>query len=474
MCDKVNIVSDSIDSDQSKIHGPYVANPVNFIRFIFNDPSRSPLALLTLGALYVAALAPFMIGTSGHGVTIGRYRIDLDVYRLGSQAWIHGRDLYGTLPVTVSGAKLPFSYPPIAAILFTPFSLVPMQVASTALILAGVGMLAFTLALFLRSVLAWNQKTKALLVWLLPVALLLEPVRNTMNYGQINLVLMLLVSVDCLGRDPRWPRGALVGIAAAVKLTPAVFILYFLVKKDYRAAMVALLSFAASTGIGFLLAWRDSVEYWTSVIFQPGRDGSLSYAANQSIQGVLARAGLSANSLAGVSIWIVLSLAVVIVAWLGMCRFNRLKFDAWVLSLNALVGLLISPISWSHHWIWAEPALLTLIIVSWKLGNKPILWTASAGVLVLALAPHWLVLARYPNDLAWPPLAQIIGSSYVVLAFAILLLSIGRFETREATQPAVPREPRVVPCPLDAKQGTLAGLGPKGSGRSGWWRGRRR
>jgi alpha-1,2-mannosyltransferase len=104
---------------------------------------------------------------------------------------------------------------------------------------------------------------RRLLPWALPAALLLEPIRSTLTYGQINALLMALVAFDCLTRAPRWPRGILVGIAAAVKLTPAVFLLFFLLRRDLRSAARAGLSFAACTGAGFALAPHDSLRYWT-------------------------------------------------------------------------------------------------------------------------------------------------------------------------------------------------------------------
>ena len=128
--------------------------------------------------------------------------------------------------------------------------------------------------------------------WLLPAALLLEPVRNTLAYGQINIVLMALVALDCLTEAPRWPRGALIGLAAAVKLTPAAFVLFFLLRRDYRAAAAAGVSFAAATAAGFVLAGHDSVRYWTAAVFQTGRIGNPATPANQCLQAVLARAGL--------------------------------------------------------------------------------------------------------------------------------------------------------------------------------------
>ena len=116
-----------------------------------------------------------------------------------------------------------------------------------------------------------------------------------------------------------------------------------------------------------MLAWHDSVEYWTSVIFQASRPGSPAYAANQSIQGVLARAGLDPHSPAGAVTWLVLSAVVVTLACLGIRRAFAASADAWALSLNAFAGLLISPVSWSHHWVWGEMAVLTLAILGGRL-----------------------------------------------------------------------------------------------------------
>lgn len=380
--------------------------------------------------LWVAATP--LVGSSGYGLSLGRYRIDLNVYRIGSQAWLHGVGLYGPLPATAIGVRLPFSYPPISAVLLSPLSLVPMAVASAALTLISIALLAVVLHVFMRSLSAAHVKSRWHVRWLLPVALLLEPVRNTLNYGQINVILMMLVSVDCLYRRPSRTRGALVGIAAAIKLTPMAFILYFLVQKDYRAACMAGISFIGCTCVGFLLAWRDSVQYWTSIIFQPSRDGGVAYAANQSIQGVLSRAGVNMSSTAGTTLWLGLSLVAVILAYAGMRRARSKKLDAWVLSLNALAALLISPISWSHHWVWAELAILALVLISWRSRDKVGLAVAFTGTVILAVAPQWLMQARDPNDLTWAAWEQVVGSSYVILAVVILVFSATFARWRQA------------------------------------------
>jgi alpha-1,2-mannosyltransferase len=377
-------------------------------------------SLFLLVAVNLAAAAFFLLSFSRHGAGFGPYRIDLDVYRIAGQVWRQGGSLYGALPATAAGPRLPFSYPPAAAIQLSPLSLVPMAVAGTVLTLATIALAALVLRVFLRVPGAAGSWWTA--AWLLPAALLLEPVRNTLNYGQVNLALMALVSLDCLAPRARWPRGALVGLAAAVKLTPAAFVLFFLLRRDYRAAATAAGSFAACTGAGFLLAPRDSARYWTSVIVATGRPGSPWYAANQSIQGVLARAGVNPHTPAGTAAWLALSAVVLVLACRGMRRALAGSADAWALSLNAFAALLISPISWSHHWVWGETAMLTLALLGGQRQRRAAL-IAACGLAVFAAAPQWWFPSGGSRELGWAAWQQILGSSYVILAAGVLLLS---------------------------------------------------
>jgi alpha-1,2-mannosyltransferase len=381
-------------------------------------PAR-PAARALLVAVNLAALAFFVLAYSRHGVGFGPYRIDEDVYRIGSRAWLRGQSLYGPLPPTSSGARLPFSYPPIAAVLLAPLALLPTAVATTVLTLVTIALTALVLRLFLHSAAGPAAGSWWTISWLLPAALFLEPVRNTLNYGQVNVILMALVAFDCLTAAPRWPRGALVGLAAAVKLTPAAFVLFFLLRRDWPAARAAALSLAAGTGAGFVFDWHDSVAYWTSVVFQPGRPGSPAYVANQSIQGVLARAGVDPHTPAGAVVWLALSALVVTAACRGMRYALAASADAWALSLNALAALLVSPISWSHHWVWAETAMLTLGLLSARGRHLGGLALAAGGTAVLAAAPQWWFAGGRDREPGWE---QAVVSSYVILAAAVLLL----------------------------------------------------
>jgi alpha-1,2-mannosyltransferase len=389
----------------------------------------SPAARAGLVAVNLAAVVFFALLFPWHGLGSGPYRIDLDVYRIGSQVWLHEGNLYGQLPATASGMRLPFSYPPVAAVLLAPLSVVPVPVAGAALTVGTIALTALVLRVFLRSAAVFPGSAAGAragswwtVCWLLPGALFLEPVRNTLDYGQVNVALMALVAMDCLAARGRWPRGVLVGIAAAVKLTPGAFVLFFLLRRDWRAAGGAVAGFAASTGLGFLLAPGDSARYWTSVFFQAGRPGSPSYAANQSIQGVLARAGLDPHTAAGAAAWLALSAVVLALACRGMRRALDCSADALALSLNAFAALLISPISWSHHWVWGEPALLVLAIAGARRGRGGLV-LAGCGLALFAAAPQWWFPSGGNRELSWAVWQQALGSGYVLFAVAVLSLA---------------------------------------------------
>jgi alpha-1,2-mannosyltransferase len=391
--------------------------------------ARLPLIAVTV------ALAAHDLVSSGHGIGLSPYRIDLDVYRIGSLTWLHGGNLYGVLPRTSAGIRLPFSYPPVAAVVLSPLAVVPMAVAGFALTLASIGLTWVVLRVVTRSL-----SSRLDLWWLLPAALELEPVRATVSFGQVNIALMALVAVDCLHPGPRWPRGALVGLAAAVKLTPMAFILFFLIRNDRRAASTAAVSFAAVTSAGFILDWHDSVRYWTSVVFSTSRPGSPAFVSNQAISGVLARSGLDPHGQVASAAWLALSAAVVVVAVTGMRRALAGGEPACALSVNALAALLISPISWSHHWVWAAPALMCLAVTgrrhSWR-GGVAAAW---AGLVLFEVSPMWLLPhSGTAGELGWAWWEQVIGDTYMIFGAVVLVLA-ARFTPRHGGQPQAPTQ----------------------------------
>jgi alpha-1,2-mannosyltransferase len=404
-------------------------------------------ARLPLIAVTVALVASNLVSFGRHGIGLSRYRIDLDVYRIGSLAWLHGGSLYGALPPTSAGIGLPFSYPPVAAVVLAPLAVVPMAVASFMLTLASIALTWVVLRVFTRSRSPRpGLRSRVSLWWLMPAALALEPVRATLSFGQVNIALMALVTVDCLHLAPRWPRGAMVGLAAAVKLIPMAFILFFLVRNDRPAARTTVISFAAVTAAGLILDWHDSVRYWTGVVFSTSRPGSPAFVSNQSVSGVLARAGLDPHSQGGSAAWLALSAAVAVVAVIGLRRATAAGEPALALSVNALAALLISPISWTHHWVWAAPALIGLAVTgrrhSWRGGVA----AAAAGLVLFEVSPMWLLPHGANAELGWAWWQQVIGDAYVIFG-AIVLVLAARFTPRPGGPPRGPAP--AVACAAD-------------------------
>ena len=404
-----------------------------------NPAGRPRSALIVTLNLVVAAIYLVHVG---HGTGLGCYRIDLEVYRTGARVLLHGGDLYGQLPRLGDGHELPFTYPPFAALSFIPLAILGYSMANWLLTAITIACVAASLWCFASSTGAEaGVRMRRLLPWAVPAALLLEPVRSTLTYGQINVLLMALVSFDCLTRAPRWPRGILVGIAAALKLTPGVFLLFFLLRRDLRSAARAGLSFAACTGAGFALAPHDSLHYWTKIAYQPARIGGISFASNQSVLGTLARLGLS--NPARTWLWLTLCLLVAALTVIGMRGALKAGQVTSALLLNAVAGLLISPISWSHHWVWAAPALLIYLSTTNPKRRRPPTF-ALLALLTFAIAPHWLLPSGGGRELHWAWWQQTIGDSYTLIGLAAL--------TRAAITNVLPLLKRWGPGPA----GTLA------------------
>lgn len=365
-------------------------------------------ALVGLGVVNVAVVA-WVLLSFRDGVLGSAYRMDLDVYRVAVDVWWQGGNVYERLPMLQNGWHLPYLYPPVAIVVLAPFAVVPLWLASAVWALVTIAAIAIVLVVVLR---ALDVRPTALLVGaLLPVSLALEPVRETLYFGQINWLLMLLVVADCLVRTPRWPRGMLVGIAAAVKLTPAVFVLFFLLRGDRRAALTAGVSFLGATALGFLVSWSNSVQFWTHEAFYSSQFRGMSNEMNQSLKVMLVRFGVDPKML-----WPLLAVAVLGVTAIGMRRAFAAGWPAWALGLNALCTLLISPVSYSHHWVWAVPILLTGAVFAWRTRSAIAIAAVAAGTLLFVVSPHWWWDPATP----WHIWRLLTGNAYVWAAMAVL------------------------------------------------------
>ncbi|MEV6446687.1 glycosyltransferase 87 family protein [Amycolatopsis sp. NPDC051716] len=392
-------------------------------------------------------LVAVLVSYNGGRWRFPAYRVDLDVYRLGSAALLHGQALYGTLPPTGDGQSLLFTYPPFAAIVLAPLALLPYWAACLALTLLTFGVLAVVLVTVLRALGArcdWRRVAVLLLA-----AEVLEPVLRTLYAGQIDLLLLVLVVLDVLVDTPRWPRGLLIGLAAAVKLTPAVFLLYFLLRRDGRAAVTAVVTFLAATAVGFLLAGADSVRFWTGALWDTGRVGEPTYAGDQSLLGLLARAGVPPEARTAWWLPLVVVVVVLVLTALGVRRALAAGERTVALGLNAIGGLLVSPISWTHHWVWAVVVLLGWAELARRTRRRGFAVLAGAGAVLFVAGPQWWWPRGGEVERQWSFLQQLTGNGYVLFGLAVLLTAVlVRFpRPAEPVSAAVPARAGASPLP---------------------------
>ncbi len=389
--------------------------------------SRSGRALLWCLVWVLAATGLGYVAWQLFGHT--PYRIDIDIYQMGGQAWLDGRPLYrGDVEFhTPIGLNLPFTYPPLAAIVFCPFAWLHMPAASVAITALTLLLLIVSTVIVLTRLDVWNTSTMLpgpawlrrwwlAIVIAVPATIWLEPITSNFAFGQINVVLMTLVIADCVPRRTPWPRGLLLGLGIALKLTPAVFLLYFLLRRDNRAALTALASFVVATLIGFALAWDDSWEYWTHTVHHTDRIGAAALNTDQNIVGALARLGLGEQQ--RFLLWVAASLLVLALTVWAMRRVLRAGEPVLAVICVALFGLVVSPVSWSHHWVWMLPAVLVTGISAWRRRNVALAVVSAAGVALMRWTPIDLLPKHHETAAVW--WRQLAGMSYVWWALAVI------------------------------------------------------
>ncbi|MDV6011278.1 glycosyltransferase family 87 protein [Haloechinothrix sp. LS1_15] len=374
-------------------------------------------ALLPIGVVALALLLAWHAG-----VFDGELH-DLQVYRFAVEAWRGGEDIYGLLPPTSAGNHLPFLYPPFAVAVFAPLAMLPWAQAVATIFAVNVVCVVATLYVVARRVWPDLEVRAALVVAAaaLPPALLLEPLRETFTFGQVNLLLMGLVAVDCLAREPWWPRGIGVGLAAAIKLTPAAFLLFFLLRKDARASLVAVATMVLATAAGFLVDAGASLRYWgDGAAATSGFSGS-PFLTNQTVEASLARYDLAEP--AHTLLWLLLVAVLLAAVVLAMRRSP----PELALLLNAALALLASPTSWSHHWVWVAPAVLVMAGYAGRWWQRdsvaalPWLLAATATATLFVLGPFHRVPGGDDAELEWTLAEQLLGNSYTWFTAALVI-----------------------------------------------------
>jgi alpha-1,2-mannosyltransferase len=343
-------------------------------------------------------------------------QVDFLVYRMGG-AHVLGQHLYD---VYLAQLNLHFTYPPFAALLFWPFAQIPVGLGQLAWVVVNLGALVALTAVSIRAVRPqWPRRQiwgVALLV-LFPV-LRLSPDLLTLDYGQVNFLIVLLIMVDLTAtvrlRSRTLPRGVLLGIAAAVKLTPLIFIPFLVLTRQFRAAGTALGSFLLYSAAAFAIAPHSSGFYWSHKIFE--RAASLIYISDQNLHSALQRTvgAPPAHALLDLLTFLFAACGLAVAAWA-----YRTSSSVLGILLCATTGLIISPVSWAHHYVWIVPVLAWLVLGSDRPRGGP--WWALAAAVLFWVAPIWWV--QDVQQGYGGPLVLLAGNSFFLAAVAFLLLA---------------------------------------------------
>ena len=367
-----------------------------------------------LAAAYVLSAAGCALATVTSRAAFG----DLSIYTAGGAAVRHGVPLYQLR----FAFGLRFTYPPFAALLFVPLGWVPVTAGRVLASAATVLALPVTSYLALRMPpmpsLVRRDRAAQLALAFSAAAIWLEPERTNLKYGQINVLLTLLVLVDLVRIERGGAGGALIGIAAGIKLTPAIFAVYLLATRRYRAAAVAAAAFALVPG--------DAAQYWNLSFLDPAHVGRIQNVANQSLLGALARV---LHTLSVGSVWLPVAAAVGVAGIALAARAGRAGQAAQAFALCAVTSLLVSPISWSHHWVLAVPALLIAVVAARRSA------AGLAAVAVVAVAGWAAIIWRVPiasghyAELNLTPVQLVAADAYVLAGLGVLAIAASQAST---------------------------------------------
>jgi alpha-1,2-mannosyltransferase len=319
-----------------------------------------------------------------------------------------------------SDVALKFTYTPFAALAFALASFLPATALVAASVVVSIAALAAALW-FTAGALGWaHWRSRAgLALFCAGAALWTQPVLRTVNLGQVNLILMAAIiwdlcqpGVTSAGRA-RWWKGALTGVAAGIKLVPLIFVPYLLATRRLREALACVAGFLGTVLAGFAVLPADSVTWWVHGVFLKGnRTGFTGWAGNQSLRALITR--LAGGIDAGTLPWIVAGVVVVALGIAAAAMLSHAGHEVPALLVTALAGLLVSPISWDHHWVWVAPGLVAAVAYAaryWGAARRRAwaLIALAAGLLAVfgawpdALWTSARNLGRFSLGLLWAP-----------------------------------------------------------------------
>ena len=410
---------------------------------------------------------------------------DVYVYWYALNNWFSGNSLYDWYALP-DYKMYPFTYPPFGAWVLSPLTWFDYETAARLMIMAIALQTAVIVALIGRS-LGWSWGSAfAIAPWAaILVQQCLEPFTQSVGFAQVNTAMMALVMID-VAAPPSWKgRGVASGLAAAIKLTPAIAVLIFLLRRQWRSAITMVATSLTVTLLSWVISPGESARFFFDAMWDPQRAGDAYYTSNQNLKGFVARA-LPENTWS-IAWAITVALALVAAVWLclriqaaatSVVTPHVIYDDAAPGPLNAAtpatgvtvsaasaalvapagdavelaasdavaapsavattpapvlpenlatlltaavimtLGLLVSPITWSHHWVWGLASVVALIAVTLRLKSAPLAALALVQGALFIMAPHWWFSHGQVNELHWNVVEQLVGSSYTLAAIA--------------------------------------------------------
>jgi glycosyl transferase family 87 len=425
------------------------------------------LALVVGGAALAVALAAYLAEVAAHPLHEMLTWFDLRVYAAAGQTARHApAALYARQMVP----GFQFTYTPFAALVFAAWAGVPWGLLTwlmTAASLAALGAAGWCTL----GALGWSGRRRlGASLAVSAAALWTEPVQRALHVGQIELLLMAMVIWDLCQPDRRRWKGAGIGLAAAIKLVPLIFITYLLLTRRIRAAATALVTFVLLAAVGFAALPQASWQWWFGADFlRAGRTGFVGFLANQSLRGLLTRQSASLTS--GLWWWLAAAALAGVAGLITAARLHRAGRPVCGWLTCALTGLLVSPVSWDHHWVWVVPGLAVLADAAVR-ASGTVRWAcwALAGA-VAGVFAAWPMLGRagplvpwgliwyapgspgtagshpWSSEYHWHGLTWLAGNAYVLAGLVALGGLVALARTTGCAGPSPWRSSRRVPRP---------------------------
>ncbi|WP_404288994.1 glycosyltransferase 87 family protein [Glutamicibacter arilaitensis] len=362
---------------------------------------------------------------------------DLSVYREGALTLLREPEaLYGPFVGPPNAPGLPFTYPTFAAILFLPMAFFPYWV-SVALTMAASIILTYFVAKDLSA--RVTQKWPKLSPFITPLTLtslmlMAAPFRDTVWFGQINILILGACYLTFVRYKSLMPFVIAVGICAGIKLTPiALLILPFAMRK-WRAVLVGVATVIGTQLVGLLFQTQNTLDYWLDVVQDPSRVGNVGYIDNVSLQGVLER--LNAPSL----VWLVLALGVGLSFVALLWKLHEKVDRVVLLGVASACPLLVSPVSWSHHWVWLPVMTFAWAVLALRLTpvlRRTMLVSLALCYLVLSIGVKKIVaFSGYFPDGELPVWCYVLPAIPVLVQLLCLAISLASARQASHAEPA--------------------------------------